>query len=65
MSPVRFTLQGDQIVIRRHQCQFGDVLDGVARVDGDHDGIDLMDHVRQSDFVALFQQAAKVLFEKR
>jgi hypothetical protein len=65
VCPVVLAFQCHQVMIRRHQRQLADVADRMPRVDGDHDGVDFIDHSGQAGCIALLEQALQVLFEKR
>ena len=64
MRPVTLAFQRDQIFVRGHQRQLPDVTDGVAGIDGDHDGLDLVDHVGQATAITFMQQALQIVLEK-
>jgi len=55
VRPVRFAVQRDEIVVRGHERDLGHVLNRVAGLDRDHEGVDLADEVAESDSVAFFQ----------
>jgi hypothetical protein len=63
VGEVRFRFERDEIVIRRHHAQLGDIGDRMAGLDGDHQRIDLADAVGEPDAVAFLQQPAKIVFE--
>ena len=55
----------DQIMIRRHQRELGEVFERIARLHRHHQRLNATDHFSEARAVACFEQARQIFLKKR